>query len=42
MNVKSTLRLGGLNPTTTIADALRTYLTTRKLPPLPEYTTSNG
>ena len=35
MSVYRTLRLRGLNPTTTIADALRTYLTTGQLPRLP-------
>ena len=36
MSVYRTLKLRGLDPTKTIADALRTYLTTGKLPPLPE------
>ena len=36
MSVYRTLRLRGLDPTKTIADALKTYLTTGKLPPLPE------
>ncbi len=36
MSVYRTLKLRGLNPTQTIADALKTYLTTGKLPPLPE------
>ena len=36
MSVYRTLRLRGLNPTQTIADALKTYLTTGKLPPLPQ------
>ncbi len=35
MSVYRTLRLRGLTPTKTIADALKTYLTTGKLPPLP-------
>ncbi len=35
MSVYRTLRLGALNPTKTIADALKTYLTTGKLPQLP-------
>ncbi len=35
MSVYRTLRLRGLNPTQTIADALKTYLTTAQLPPLP-------
>lgn len=36
MSVYRTLRLRGLNPTKTIADVLRTYLTTGQLPPLPD------
>ncbi len=36
MSVYRTLRLRGLDPTTTIADALKTYLTAANLPPLPE------
>jgi transposase len=36
MSVYRTLRLRGLNPTKTIADALKAYLTTGKLPQLPE------
>jgi transposase len=36
MSVYRTLKLRGLNPTKTIAHALKTYLTTGKLPPLPE------
>ena len=35
MSVYRTLRLRGLNPTKTIANALKTYLTTGQLPPLP-------
>ena len=35
MSVYRTLKLRGLNPTQTIADALKTYLTTGQLPPLP-------
>ena len=35
MSVYRTLRLRGLNPTKTIADALKTYLTTGQLPTLP-------
>ena len=35
MSVYRTLRLRGLDPTKTIADALKTYLTTGQLPPLP-------
>jgi len=36
MSVYRTLKLRGLNPTKTIADALKTYLATGKLPPVPE------
>ncbi len=36
MSVYRTLKLRGLNPTKTIADALKTYLATGQLPPLPE------
>ncbi len=35
MSVYRTLKLRGLNPTKTIANALRTYLATGELPPLP-------
>ena len=35
MSVYRTLRLRGLDPAKTIADALKTYLTTGQLPPLP-------
>ena len=35
MSVYRTLRLRGLNPTKTIADALKTHLLTGLLPPLP-------
>ncbi len=35
MSVYRTLSLRGLAPTKTIADALKTYLITGKLPPLP-------
>ena len=35
MSVYRTLKLRGLAPTKTIADALKTYLTTGQLPPLP-------
>ena len=35
MSVYRTLRLRKLNPTETIANALKTYLTTGQLPPLP-------
>ena len=31
-----------LNPTQTIAEALKTYVTTGKLPPLPEADLANG
>jgi len=36
MSVYRTLRLRGLNPTKTIANALKTYLTTGEIPPLPD------
>ena len=36
MSVYRTLRLRGLDPAKTIADALKTYLTTTQLPPLPD------
>ena len=36
MSVYRTLKLRGLNPSKTITNALRTYLTTGKLPQLPE------
>jgi len=36
MSVYRTLKLRGLNPTDTISQALRTYLETRQLPPLPD------
>ena len=42
MSVYRTLKLRGLNPTQTIADALKTYLTTGQLPPLPDPHIANG
>ena len=36
MSVYRTLKLRGLNPTKTIADTLKTYLTSGQLPPLPD------
>jgi transposase len=42
MSVYRTLKLRGLNPTKTIADALKTYLTTGKLPPLPDADIAGG
>ena len=42
MSIYRTLRLRGLNPTKTIADALKTYLTTAQLPPLPDQATADG
>jgi len=36
------LKLRSLNPTKTIADALRTYITTGHLPPLPDSDIANG
>ncbi len=42
MSVYRTLKLRGLNPTKTIADALRTYLATGQLPPLPDPDIADG
>ncbi len=42
MSIYRTLKLRGLNPTKTIAQALITYLATGTLPPLPAQTTANG
>jgi hypothetical protein len=42
MSVYRTLKLRGLKPMDTIAAALRTYLTTGKLPPLPAPAAANG
>ncbi len=42
MSVYRTLRLRGLNPTKTIVDALKTYLITGQLPPLPDETIADG
>jgi len=42
MSVYRTLKLRGLNPTQTIVHALRTYLTTGQLPPLPDTAIANG
>ena len=42
MSIYRTLRLRGLNPTKTIADALKTYLTTGQLPPLPDTDIADG
>ena len=42
MSVYRTLRLRGLNPTKTIADALKTYLATGRLPPLPDTDIADG
>jgi len=42
MSVYRTLRLRGLDPLQTIGDALRTYLQTGHLPPLPAASTANG
>ena len=42
MSIYRTLHLRGLNPTQTIAHALRTYLKTGQLPPFPEPPTANG
>ena len=42
MSIYRTLRLRGLNPNKTIAAALRTYLTSGQLPPLPDAPTADG
>ena len=42
MSVYRTLKLRGLNPTKTIADALRTYVASGQLPPLPNTDTADG
>jgi transposase len=42
MSVYRTLRLRGHNPTETIAQALRTYVTTGHLPPLPNPVVADG
>ncbi len=42
MSVYRTLKLRGLNPTKTIADALKNYVATGKLPPLPEVIIADG
>jgi transposase len=42
MSVYRTLKLRGLNPTKTIADALRTYVATGQLPPLPDNDIAHG
>ena len=42
MSVYRTLKLRGLNPTKTIADALKTYLKTGQLPTLPAANIAHG
>ncbi len=42
MSVYRTLKLRGLNPTKTIAEALKTYLKTGQLPPLPDADIAHG
>ncbi len=42
MSVYRTLRLRGLNPTKTLTNALKTYLTTGQLPPLPDRNPADG
>jgi hypothetical protein len=42
MSVYRTLRLRGHDPLCTIADALRTYLQTGTLPPLPRAIIADG
>jgi len=42
MSVYRTLKLRGVDPTKTIAGALKIYLTTGELPPLPQLATAHG
>jgi transposase len=42
MSIFQTLRLRGLPPTQTVVEALKTYVATGQLPPLPEPATANG
>jgi hypothetical protein len=42
MSVYRTLKLRGLNPTKTIAEALKTYMKTGQLPPLPDADIAHG
>ena len=42
MSIYRTLRMRGHDPTKTIAAALKTYLETGRLPPLPDLITANG
>ena len=42
MSIYRTLKLRGHNPTTTIANALKTYMATGELPPLPGIASANG
>ena len=42
MSIYRTLKLRGLNPTKTTADALKTYLKTGQLPPLPDDDIAHG
>ena len=42
MSIHRTLKLRGLNPTQTIANALKTYLATGQLPPLPDANIADG
>ena len=42
MSVYRTLRLRGLDPTQTITHALKTYLTTGTMPPLPDRNVADG
>ena len=42
MRVYRTLKLRGLNPTQTLTQALRTYVTTAQLPPLPNPNIADG
>ena len=42
MSIYRALKLRGLNPIATVAKALRTYVQTGTLPPLPEETVADG
>jgi hypothetical protein len=42
MSIYRTLRIRGRHPTKTIAAALKTYLQTGQLPPLPDPIAANG
>jgi hypothetical protein len=42
MTIFRTLKLRGLDPTRTVTDALKTYVQTGTLPPLPARTLAHG